>query len=148
MVVWSFAMSVCIYYEERFVCMDAFLFVYILLQLIYEGRLAQILLFTYNPKAVDGELCLESSPSENPMCFYHSPHALMMEVINTPFYLVFHFLLPFFYKAFGIVYWTWLSRENSQHFSWSWIPQCLNYKLYVEFIKNDCNMFYYFPIIM
>lgn len=42
--------------------------------------MAQTLLFTYNPKAVDGELCLESSPSDNTMCFYHSPHALMMEV--------------------------------------------------------------------
>ena len=50
------------------------------LQLIYDGKLAQSLLFTYNPKAVDGEICLESSPAENQSCFYHSPHALMMDV--------------------------------------------------------------------
>ena len=53
---------------------------YNIFQLIYDGKLSQSLLFTYNPKAVDGEICLESSPSENPSCFYHSPHALMMDV--------------------------------------------------------------------
>ncbi|XP_066920240.1 lipopolysaccharide-responsive and beige-like anchor protein, partial [Clytia hemisphaerica] len=51
-------------------------------KLIYDGKLAQSLLFTYNPKAVDGEICLESSPTENQSCFYHSPHALMMDGVQ------------------------------------------------------------------
>ncbi|XP_012557946.1 neurobeachin isoform X1 [Hydra vulgaris] len=48
-------------------------------KLIYESKLSQNILFSYNPKAVDGELCLEASPSENASCFYQSPHALMNE---------------------------------------------------------------------
>ena len=64
------------------------LILYIFFQLIYDGKLSQSLLFTYNPKAVDGEICLESSPSENQSCFYHSPHALMMDVSTNSLYWV------------------------------------------------------------
>ena len=37
-------------------------------------------MFTYNAKACDGQLCLESSPTENPSFFVHSPHATRLEV--------------------------------------------------------------------
>lgn len=34
----------------------------------------------YNPRATDAQLCLESSPKDNPSIFVHSPHALMLQV--------------------------------------------------------------------
>lgn len=37
-------------------------------------------MFAYCPKNRDRQLCLESSPKENPSYFVHTPHALMMEV--------------------------------------------------------------------
>lgn len=35
----------------------------------------------YNPRATDAQLCLESSPKDNPSIFVHSPHALMLQVL-------------------------------------------------------------------
>ena len=57
--------------------------VYMLLlcqQLLFDGHLSEAVLFSYNAKAVDGQLCLESSPIENPSPFIHSPHATLLEV--------------------------------------------------------------------
>ncbi len=49
-------------------------------QVLYDGKLASSIAFTYNAKATDAQLCLESSPRENPSIFVHSPHALMLQV--------------------------------------------------------------------
>lgn len=49
-------------------------------QVLYDGKLANSIAFTYNAKATDAQLCLESSPKENPSIFVHSPHALMLQV--------------------------------------------------------------------
>lgn len=49
---------------------------------LFDGKLANSLIFAYCPKNCDRQLCLESSPKENQSYFYHTPHALMMEVIN------------------------------------------------------------------
>uniref|UniRef100_A0A8C5JMI8 Neurobeachin n=1 Tax=Junco hyemalis TaxID=40217 RepID=A0A8C5JMI8_JUNHY len=49
-------------------------------QVLYDGKLASSIAFTYNAKATDAQLCLESSPKENPSIFVHSPHALMLQV--------------------------------------------------------------------
>lgn len=49
-------------------------------QVLYDGKLASSISFTYNAKATDAQLCLESSPRENPSIFVHSPHALMLQV--------------------------------------------------------------------
>uniref|UniRef100_A0A671P902 Neurobeachin n=1 Tax=Sinocyclocheilus anshuiensis TaxID=1608454 RepID=A0A671P902_9TELE len=49
-------------------------------QVLYDGKLASSIGFTYNAKATDAQLCLESSPRENPSIFVHSPHALMLQV--------------------------------------------------------------------
>ena len=49
-------------------------------QVLYDGKLANGLVFTYNPKATDAQLCLESSPRDNTSIFVHSPHALMLQV--------------------------------------------------------------------
>ncbi|KAH0625056.1 hypothetical protein JD844_033108 [Phrynosoma platyrhinos] len=48
-------------------------------QVLYDGKLASSIAFTYNAKATDAQLCLESSPKENPSIFVHSPHALMLQ---------------------------------------------------------------------
>lgn len=49
-------------------------------QVLYDGKLASSIAFTYNAKATDAQLCLESSPRENVSIFVHSPHALMLQV--------------------------------------------------------------------
>lgn len=49
-------------------------------QVLYDGKLASSICFTYNAKATDAQLCLESSPRENASIFVHSPHALMLQV--------------------------------------------------------------------
>lgn len=49
-------------------------------QVLYDGKLAGYIAFTYNAKATDAQLCLESSPRENASIFVHSPHALMLQV--------------------------------------------------------------------
>lgn len=49
-------------------------------QVLYDNKLASSIAFTYNAKATDAQLCLESSPKENASIFVHSPHALMLQV--------------------------------------------------------------------
>ena len=61
-------------------------------QLLFDGRLTEAVLFSYNAKAVDGQLCLESSPIANPSPFVHSPHATLLEVLST------HGLTPFLFS--------------------------------------------------
>lgn len=48
--------------------------------LLYDGKLSASIAFTYNPRATDAQLCLESSPKDNASIFVHSPHALMLQV--------------------------------------------------------------------
>ncbi|KAG9264625.1 neurobeachin isoform X6 [Astyanax mexicanus] len=51
-------------------------------QVLYDGKLANSICFTYNAKATDAQLCLESSPRDNPSIFVHSPHALMLQDVK------------------------------------------------------------------
>ncbi|XP_006000242.1 neurobeachin a isoform X1 [Latimeria chalumnae] len=51
-------------------------------QVLYDGKLAISIAFTYNAKATDAQLCLESSPKENASIFVHSPHALMLQDVK------------------------------------------------------------------
>ncbi|XP_054650005.1 neurobeachin-like isoform X3 [Dunckerocampus dactyliophorus] len=51
-------------------------------QVLYDGKLANSIAFTYNSKATDAQLCLESSPRENTSIFVHSPHALMLQDVK------------------------------------------------------------------
>nr|XP_055052929.1 neurobeachin isoform X1 [Misgurnus anguillicaudatus] len=51
-------------------------------QVLYDGKLANSISFTYNAKATDAQLCLESSPRENSSIFVHSPHALMLQDVK------------------------------------------------------------------
>ncbi|XP_031428916.2 LOW QUALITY PROTEIN: neurobeachin-like [Clupea harengus] len=51
-------------------------------QVLYDGKLASSISFTYNAKATDAQLCLESSPRENSSIFVHSPHALMLQDVK------------------------------------------------------------------
>ncbi|CAM9326535.1 unnamed protein product, partial [Lampetra planeri] len=53
--------------------------------LLYDGKLSSSIAFTYNPRATDAQLCLESSPKDNASIFVHSPHALMLQVIMPRF---------------------------------------------------------------
>ncbi|XP_036880518.2 lipopolysaccharide-responsive and beige-like anchor protein isoform X1 [Manis javanica] len=50
--------------------------------LLYDGKLSSAIAFTYNPRATDAQLCLESSPKDNPSIFVHSPHALMLQDVT------------------------------------------------------------------
>ena len=69
---------------------------FILPQLLFDGHLSSVISFSYNAKAVDGQLCLEASPNENPSPFTHSPHATLLEgvepVVTTPFHTILHSL--------------------------------------------------------
>ncbi|CAL8307384.1 unnamed protein product, partial [Gadus morhua 'NCC'] len=51
-------------------------------QVLYDSKLANSISFTYNAKATDAQLCLESSPRENASIFVHSPHALMLQDVK------------------------------------------------------------------
>ncbi|KAJ7995690.1 hypothetical protein DPEC_G00247190 [Dallia pectoralis] len=51
-------------------------------QVLYDGKLASSISFTYNAKVTDAQLCLESSPKENTSIFVHSPHALMLQDVK------------------------------------------------------------------
>ncbi|KAL2094674.1 hypothetical protein ACEWY4_009393 [Coilia grayii] len=51
-------------------------------QVLYDAKLASSISFTYNAKATDAQLCLESSPRENASIFVHSPHALMLQDVK------------------------------------------------------------------
>ncbi|XP_047451139.1 neurobeachin isoform X2 [Mugil cephalus] len=51
-------------------------------QVLYDGKLASSIAFTYNAKATDAQLCLDSSPRENASIFVHSPHALMLQDVK------------------------------------------------------------------
>jgi len=51
-------------------------------QVLYDVKLASSIAFTYNAKATDAQLCLESSPKENASIFVHSPHALMLQDVK------------------------------------------------------------------
>uniref|UniRef100_A0A8C5G7W0 Neurobeachin n=1 Tax=Gouania willdenowi TaxID=441366 RepID=A0A8C5G7W0_GOUWI len=51
-------------------------------QVLYDNKLASSISFTYNAKATDAQLCLESSPRENTSIFVHSPHALMLQDVK------------------------------------------------------------------
>ncbi|XP_030597833.1 lipopolysaccharide-responsive and beige-like anchor protein isoform X6 [Archocentrus centrarchus] len=50
--------------------------------LLYDGKLSSSIAFTYNPRATDAQLCLESSPKDNASIFVHSPHALMLQDVK------------------------------------------------------------------
>ncbi|XP_051560921.1 lipopolysaccharide-responsive and beige-like anchor protein isoform X2 [Myxocyprinus asiaticus] len=50
--------------------------------LLYDGKLSASIAFTYNPRATDAQLCLESSPKDNTSIFVHSPHALMLQDVK------------------------------------------------------------------
>ncbi|XP_034146940.1 lipopolysaccharide-responsive and beige-like anchor protein isoform X2 [Esox lucius] len=50
--------------------------------LLYDGKLSSCIAFTYNPRATDAQLCLESSPKDNSSIFVHSPHALMLQDVR------------------------------------------------------------------
>ncbi|CAL8353816.1 unnamed protein product, partial [Boreogadus saida] len=50
--------------------------------LLYDGKLSGGIAFTYNPRATDAQLCLESSPKDNASIFVHSPHALMLQDVK------------------------------------------------------------------
>ncbi|KAM3937835.1 lipopolysaccharide-responsive and beige-like anchor protein isoform 1-T1 [Leptodactylus fuscus] len=50
--------------------------------LLYDGKLSSSISFTYNPRATDAQLCLESSPKDNASIFVHSPHALMLQDVK------------------------------------------------------------------
>ena len=50
-------------------------------QLLFDRSLSSALVISYNAKAIDGQLCLEASPTEGTgSVFAHSPHATMLEV--------------------------------------------------------------------
>lgn len=57
------------------------------LQSLFDGSLSGSLVFSYNAKAVDGQLVLEASPVEGISLFAHSPHATMLEVHLSHAYL-------------------------------------------------------------
>lgn len=65
-------------------------------QVLYDNKLASSIAFTYNAKATDAQLCLESSPKENISIFVHSPHALMLQVSSFPQSKTLHSLCYYF----------------------------------------------------
>lgn len=50
------------------------------IQVLYDGKLSNAIVFMYNPVATDGQLCLQSAPKGNVSYFVHTPHALMLQV--------------------------------------------------------------------
>ena len=61
-------------------------------KLIYDAKLSNNIIVSYNPKSTDGNLCLECSPksriNNNPniqSIFVHTPHALMLSEVEAVF---------------------------------------------------------------
>ncbi|KAF0756269.1 neurobeachin, partial [Aphis craccivora] len=52
------------------------------LQVLYDGKLSNAIVFMYNPVATDGQLCLQSTPKGNASYFVHTPHALMLQDVK------------------------------------------------------------------
>eukprot|EP00795_Rhopilema_esculentum_P000600 gene600-10293_t len=50
---------------------------------LFDGKLASSIIFTFNPKAVEGQLCLESSPNDSKIYFMHSSRAIMLEGVQS-----------------------------------------------------------------
>lgn len=92
--------------------------------LLYDGKLSSSIAFTYNPRATDAQLCLESSPKDNASIFVHSPHALMLQVIF-PFNVIFACI------AGGI------------HSPWSWIFELilLGLPVFKFNLKSPCHTY-------
>lgn len=57
-------------------------------RVLYDGKLAQAMLFCYNPVATDSQLCLQAAPktpggvSGGAAFFVHNPHALMLQEVR------------------------------------------------------------------
>ncbi|XP_068720916.1 lipopolysaccharide-responsive and beige-like anchor protein [Montipora capricornis] len=68
-------------------------------KVLYEGHLSSVIMFMYTPKACDQQLCLEASPTENHSFFCHSPHALMLEGVQS---VVTHSLQSILHSLGGI----------------------------------------------
>ena len=51
-------------------------------RVLYDGKLANAIVFMYNAVATDGQLCLQSAPKGNPSYFVHTPHALMLSGVQ------------------------------------------------------------------
>jgi len=53
---------------------------WVVIQVLYDGKLSSAIVFMYNPVATDSQLCLQSAPKGNVPYFVHTPHALMLQV--------------------------------------------------------------------
>nr|CAH0107648.1 unnamed protein product [Daphnia galeata] len=51
-------------------------------RVLYDGKLANAIVFMYNAVATDGQLCLQSAPKGNQSYFVHTPHALMLSGVQ------------------------------------------------------------------
>ncbi|CAB0041903.1 unnamed protein product, partial [Trichogramma brassicae] len=49
---------------------------------LYDGKLSNAIMFMYNPVATDSQLCLQSAPKGNVSYFVHTPHALMLQLLD------------------------------------------------------------------
>lgn len=61
------------------------------MQVLYDGKLSNAIVFMYNPVATDGQLCLQSAPKGNVSYFVHTPHSLMLQVRCFCFWLIVFF---------------------------------------------------------
>eukprot|EP00794_Sanderia_malayensis_P007274 gene7274-8085_t len=52
-------------------------------KVLYDGKIASNIVFTYNPKAIESQMCLESSPHEQKYYFLHSSRAIMLEGVQS-----------------------------------------------------------------
>jgi hypothetical protein len=69
----------CLVFDETLL---TFSLNFLLLQVLYDGKLSNAIVFMYNPVATDGQLCLQSAPKGNVSYFVHTPHSLMLQVRN------------------------------------------------------------------
>lgn len=61
-------------------CVTDFTMKCLFVQVLYDGKLSNAIVFMYNPVATDSQLCLQSAPKGNISYFVHTPHALMLQV--------------------------------------------------------------------
>ncbi|KYN41948.1 Neurobeachin [Trachymyrmex septentrionalis] len=52
------------------------------MNVLYDGKLSNAIVFMYNPVATDSQLCLQSAPKGNVSYFVHTPHALMLQDVK------------------------------------------------------------------
>lgn len=108
------------------------------LQVLYDGKLSNAIVFMYNPVATDGQLCLQSAPKGNVSYFVHTPHSLMLQVLNKIFKYEFSMLMIMLVPLPGVPHML-VENGTSTHVHNCMTINILMHKYYQTFVSATRN---------